>query len=270
MPVPALRDRFEHALPGHPVAATVRIRRGTFYVRTHDKYMFIFTAEGMSEEEAIDAFIGILASGKPLGEGYFPAVRMRQEIHGRWRDARRFGMDTWFYYLAPVDTVRLEFTAFPLRVTYYADHVDLRPTSSDEAAALRVRLAQGFNEVPPAMRDVDGVILEPGRPWRFSFLYSQFVPFNADIDLRVQLPPGRLGLLPYGEIHGGTDLFCMFGPPASCPPGSELFGKITRRSVILDRVLGLQGETFPANDERFPEWAEEDYDRRFPHRRSKK
>jgi len=58
--------------------------------------------------------------------------------------------------------------------------------SADEAAALQVKLDQGFDEVPEALRGIGGVVLEPARAWGFSFLYSQFVPFNADIDVSVQ------------------------------------------------------------------------------------
>jgi hypothetical protein len=266
-PVVGLKERFEHAFPGHPVATAVEARRGTLHVRTEDNYMFFLTAEGFDRASAVEALVGLLASGKPLAEGYFPAIRMRQKIHGQWRDSRRFGLDTFWYYVAPVDTVHLELTAFPLRVTYYSDHVDIRAISADEATALQVKLDQGFDEVPEALRGIGGVVLEPARPWGFSFVYSQFVPFNADIDVQIHRRRPRRGAIPDSDIRGGIDLFCMFIPPARCPPGSELYGLVTSRSSILDRVLELSGESFPANDVRFPEWAEEDYYRRFPHRR---
>ena len=155
--------------------------------------------------------------GKPLAEGFFPAIRMRQEIHGEWLDSRRFGLDTFFYYVAPVDTVRLELTAFPLRMTYYADRVDISAVSEQEAATLRIVLSQGFNEVPEGLRDIHGVVLDPGRARRLSFPYRQFVPFNADIDAKVERSQHVPGAAPTADLTGGIDLFCMYIPPAMCP-----------------------------------------------------
>ena len=70
-------------------------------------------------------------------------------------------------------------------------------------------------------------------------------------------------------IYPEVDFFpqlLMFGPPSTALAGSELYREATRRSVILDEIMKLRGETFPAEDLRFPVWAEEDYFRRF-HRR---
>lgn len=266
-PVAGLKERFERAFPGHPVASAVSINGNTLHVRTEDRYAFYVMSDGLNVDATVDAFLGVLTSGQSLADAYFPAVRMRQKINGELRDARRFGMEAFFYYVAPVDVVILDLTVFPLHVTYYADHVELAEATPQEVAQLEVSLAVGFNEVPVGLRGIDGVVLDPGAPRQWSFEYGQFAPFNADIDVVIKRRGSQGGPLPQAQIRGDVDLFTMFGPPTACTPGSWLFHKVTRRSPLLDHILRLHGETFPASDVRFPEWAEEDYYRRFPDRR---
>jgi hypothetical protein len=73
LPVPGLKERFERVFPGHPVATALAIREGTLHVRTEDKYMFFVTAKGADTGAAMDAFLGLLPSREPLGEGYYVA-----------------------------------------------------------------------------------------------------------------------------------------------------------------------------------------------------
>lgn len=264
-PVPGLKERFERAFPGHTVTTAVAVREGTLHVRTEDKYMFFVTAKGLDTGATINAFLGILTSGQSLAEGYFPAIRMRQEVRGAWQDSRRFCYDTFMYYLAPMDTIRLEFAAFPLRVRYFADHVELSQVA--DLAGLQVALKEGFNGIPPIIKDVDGMVLQPGRARGLSFPYRQFLPYNADIDAVVRGTEQLHGTLPIADVGGGVDLFTTDDRPTYATPGTPVFLDMTTRSPLLDRVLQLHGESYPPADDRFPDWVLEEYYRRLPHRR---
>jgi hypothetical protein len=167
-------------------------------------------------------------------------------------------MGTFMYHVAPVDTVLLEVRLVPLQVKVFVDRVVLAAATEVESESLVWRLSEGSEGVPKSLQQqLTDAFARPGDPLWLSVPYREIRLRNAEIDVALRAAgPGLIDSLAVW-FSGDVDLFASFAlgeTPTWARPGSPVYEAFTRRSQTLERILGIESEGYPPDDQ-FPPWA---------------
>ncbi len=247
------RDYVRPLFPDRPVAGADKSSGGGLAVDFKDGGQVIVEGKGLSWKDEAHCMVRLLEHGEALMSGYFPAIRLRQEIRGEWRDVQHFCIGSFNYVTAPENRERYSFTAFPLEIGHYTDRTELRVVDA-ASTPIRVRIKEGFAEIwtgfKPLLVDT---LLRPGEPYRFELDYK----FRGGSDIWFQVE--RLDDAPDGSFRDVSSNVNLYGPSKAlsyAKYGSKTWEEHVTRSEALNRAMQYEGVPYPSGH-LIPDWAKE-------------